>query len=188
MNEELERPYGTQPDIPSGTIETTKTPAVEICNHCHKGKVDGKCPTSGGRPPETMDELEKKWNERLVDCIRTDWVDTEDWAGVVKANYADGASDIEIRVMLAISNDLWGRLLKEEKKFSETIEAGRQMSEAWWVRTGRTELKNKDFSYQGFRINMANRFDWREKTDSDVTSKGEKVDGLAVTFVKPESN
>ena len=114
------------------------------------------------------------------------WVDTQDWAGVVKWAYSEGASDVEIKVKLRVSNDLWDRLLRDEQKFSETIAQGRQMAEAWWVRTGRTELKNKDFSYQGFRINMANRFDWREKTQEDITSKGDKIDGLAVSFVKPK--
>ena len=182
-------------DVPHGTLDST--PAIsliykaqeEAAIMCGKGheKVNGKCPKCG-RPEKTLAILEPKWNEMFKNIIGNNgsWVDTQDWAGVVKWAYSEGASDVEIKVMLRVSNDLWDRLLRDEQKFSETIAQGRQMAEAWWVRTGRTELKNKDFSYQGFRINMANRFDWREKTQEDITSKGDKIDGLAVSFVKPK--
>ena len=176
--------------IVSDEVQLNKKYGLNVSDMCGKGheKVNGKCPKCG-RPPKTMEELEKEWNQKLKMMIDNEYlidVNQKDWISVVLMEYADGASDIEIRVMLGISNDLWGRLMKEEKLFSETIEAGRARAEAWWVRTGRTNLTNKDFSYQGFRINMANRFDWREKSDTDVTSKGEQVNGLAVTFVKPK--
>lgn len=127
-----------------------------------------------GRPKEKLENLEKEWDAKLK----------KDWTTAVLSEYEQGAADIEIRVMLGISNDLWGRLMKEEAKFSETIEYGRALSNAWWVKTGRVNLNNKDFSAPLFKINMANRFNWREKQDHTTDDK--PIEGVQVVFKKPE--
>ena len=155
---------------------------------CGTGKKHKKADTPGctcGRPKTPLKELEVKWNQRTEDMvINGSWVEAQDWTGVVKYEYAQGASDVEIRVMLDMSDDLWERLLVDEPKFTRTIRKGRKMAEAWWTREGRTALRDKDLSYLGWRLNMANRYGWNtEKSQTDVTSNGKEIKGLAVNFV-----
>lgn len=92
-----------------------------------------------------------------------------------------GACDVEIRAMLGgISNDLWYRLLEENKKFSETIKKGRVLSEAWWRKKGRTGLDAGLINTGMYAINMRNRFGW-----SDVNKEsGEFGESLQEKFEK----
>jgi len=100
--------------------------------------------------------------------------------------YSEGASDTEIKAYIweqrgTFSNGLWDRWLKDEETFSQAIKKGRALSACWWEKNGRTNLYDSDFNYTGWYINMKNRFGWKDKTD--VTSNGEKVTGVTVTYV-----
>lgn len=115
----------------------------------------------GGRPPEGVDTLPEGWYNQIL------------------ALYQQGASDVEIKALIytwrgSFSNDLWDRWLKDEPQFSETIKAGKLLSEAWWALNGRSNLQNKDFNYTGWYMNMKNRFGWTDRVDQ--TTKGKEIE------------
>ena len=102
------------------------------------------------------------------------------WYNDVLELYEQGASDVEVKAYIynqtgTFSNSLWNRWLKDEPEFSQTIKMGKILSEAWWAKSGRTNLENKDFSYTGWYMNMKNRFGWADRTTTDVTTKGESL-------------
>ena len=118
----------------------------------------------------------------------------EDQFYYIERLYEEGGSDAEVKAYIhsqigSISNDLWERWMKEEPKFSEAIKRGRLLSEAWWTKEGRTNLKDKDFSYTGWYMNMKNRFKWADKQDVNMGGQPDGVPiatSLKVEFVKPE--
>lgn len=106
----------------------------------------------GGRPPITPSDFPNDWETSIIE------------------QYSEGASDIEIYAgYLGICHETFTRLIKEEPTFSETIKRGRELSNAWWVKSGRTNLKDKDFNYTGWYMNMKNRFGWADKQDINNT-------------------
>jgi len=116
---------------------------------------------AGGRPKEVF-YLPDGWYNDILDM------------------YKEGSSDVEIKAYIyelrgTFSNDLWDRWMEEEEEFSETIKTGKIFSEAWWSKTGRKNLENKDFSYTGWYMNMKNRFNWTDRIANDHTSKGDKI-------------
>jgi len=127
-----------------------------------------------GRPKEDISSLPDDWYIRVLEL------------------YEQGASDVEIKALIyrwrgSFSNDLWDRWMVEEDQFSETIRAGKILSESWWSQNGRTNLENRDFNYHGWYINMKNRFGWRDKTD--ITSNDSKITSFTVEVVnKPDEN
>lgn len=116
-----------------------------------------------GRPKKEFEDLKKKM--------------PKDWAQQIVELYSIGGADVEIKALIyrwigTFSNDLWDRLLAEEPEFSETIKMGRQLSHAWWVSEGRSNLKDREFNYTGWYMNMKNRFGWADKREDKVQHSG----------------
>ena len=127
----------------------------------------------GGAPRIQLDILWDGWYTDVLDL------------------YREGASDVEVRALIVektkgktkASFTLWDRWLNDEVEFSETIKIGRMLSEGWWHKIGRTNLKEKEFNYTGWYMQMKNRFGWRDK--SDVTSNDESI---TIQFVNNANN
>jgi hypothetical protein len=96
-----------------------------------------------------------------------------------------GASKAEVCLELDISYTTENEWCKEggpyyNKKFSESVKNGLWSSQGWWEKQGRENLKERDFNYTGWIMNMKNRFgkDWRDKHDLEVDTS------LTVNVVK----
>lgn len=126
----------------------------------------------GGRPKIGLDILWDGWYNDILDL------------------YSEGASDVEIRELIYLktkektkaSFGLWDRWMEEEEEFFETIKQGRMLSEAWWAKTGRKNLNNKEFSYTGWYMNMKNRFGWKDK--QEVDQKTEHSGGIKIEILE----
>jgi hypothetical protein len=118
-----------------------------------------KTKNKGGRPIVGLEELPDGWYNDILNL------------------YKDGASDVEVKALVyewrgSFSNDLWDRWVKEEPQFSETIKTGKMLAEAWWSKSGRGNLENKEFSYTGWYMNMKNRYGWKDKSEVDQRVTG----------------
>lgn len=113
------------------------------------------------------------------------------WRKHIQNLYKEGASDVEVKAWIysvrgSLSNDLWDRWIEEEEEFSETIKSGKMISEAWWNKAGRINLRDKEFSYTGWYMNMKNRFGWRDKTEVKNEHSGEvEMIFKGMNYVKP---
>lgn len=128
---------------------------------------------AAGRLPEKLDSLPKDWEKVVLDL------------------YKEGGSDVEVKALIhewrgTFSNDLWDRWMKEEPRFSETIKKGKLLCEAWWQRSGRTNLKDKDFNYTGWYMNMKNRFGWMDSNKTDITTNGKDLNLPISTWTKED--
>lgn len=97
----------------------------------------------------------------------------EDWQEILIKNYAEGASDTEIRAELRITFNKWQQLKMDSDEFRETVILGQQLAKAWWLKQGRTNLMTRGYNAYLWYKNMQNRFGWSEKQTSNV------VDGPA---------
>lgn len=100
-----------------------------------------------GRPKIKLDDLPEGWRDFVIDL------------------YRDGASDVEIRAELDITEGTFYRLLSEEDEFFQTIKRGRLLSQLWWERNGRINLHSTTFNSTLWYMNMKNRFGWRDKQE-----------------------
>lgn len=133
-----------------------------------------------GRPRSQPDTLPAGWRDKVLEL------------------YADGASDVEVRVALmrmrgTMSNCLWERWMAEEPSFSETIKEGRRLAEAWWAQLGRDGAAGKrEINPTVWIFNMKNRYRWADRSEvkSEVVVRDESVETLvgeaAALGVDPE--
>jgi hypothetical protein len=128
-----------------------------------------------GRPKEDLSSLPDNWHEEVLEL------------------YSEGAADVEIKALIyewrgTFSCDLWNRWMKENDEFSITIKKGRMLSESWWNKSGRKNLKEKDFSYTGWYMNMKNRFGWRDKQETTLQGGDKPIETIITlgTGIKPE--
>ncbi len=94
---------------------------------------------------------------------------------IVIREMTEGASKEEVAATLGIAMSTFMLWQAENTEFSEAVKKGEDASKAWWMRSGRVNLENKDFSYTGWYMNMKNRHKWADKQEIDHTTLGEKL-------------
>jgi hypothetical protein len=81
----------------------------------------------------------------------------------------EGCSIAEICLELDICKQTFYNWCEQNKEFLDSKKKGEDFSEGWWMKQGRLNLTNKDFSYTGWYMNMKNRFGWRDKSEIENT-------------------
>lgn len=101
-----------------------------------------------GRPKKTLAQLPDGWKEAMLAIAR------------------EGGSELECRVELGMSNDLWYRLKDEEPEFSEVVKSCKELCQVWWERHGRKMASGQaDGNPTTWIFNMKNRFGWADKQE-----------------------
>ena len=96
----------------------------------------------------------------------------EDWYAKGIEHYAIGASDQEVAKELGVSMPTFKKKYSTDADFQRMVDTGRGYSMAWWMKEGRVNLQNKQFSYTGWFQNMKNRYGWADKSEvADTISK-----------------
>lgn len=81
---------------------------------------------------------------------------------------SEGASLVEVAVMLGISRETLYQWVDTYPDFSDTIKKGKELCNAWWEGEARKALmlRDKDFNATLWYMNMKNRFGWSDKQES----------------------
>lgn len=88
------------------------------------------------------------------------------WVETMMSVYQEGGSDVEVCKALRCSLRKYNELTSSNQKFSELVEYGRLMSQAWWMEQARFALKNRQFNTTLWAFVMKNRFGWADKTET----------------------
>lgn len=104
----------------------------------------------------------------------------ENWQEIILELSAKGASEVEIRAELCMrggkfSKNTWTELKRREEELKEVIEQAHMLSQAWWERTGRENLKTPYYNVAMWCANMNNRFGWQNNVN--VKSKNVNLNG-----------
>jgi len=91
---------------------------------------------------------------------------TEDMCDKVVELMSQGASKCEVGLELGITEDTFYRWIKEHKLFSEAVKKGEWFSKGAWEKMGRLSLRDKDFNYTGWYMNMKNRHGYSDKQET----------------------
>jgi 5-methylcytosine-specific restriction endonuclease McrA len=82
---------------------------------------------------------------------------------------SEGCSIAEVCTIIGISRDTLYKWKDKYPLFSDTIKRGEELSEAWWLANGRTNLENRDFNATLYYMNMKNRHGWSDKQETKET-------------------
>lgn len=90
----------------------------------------------------------------------------------------EGASMAEVAYELRVARATLYRWADAHEEFRDTIKDSKEFSEGWWMKQGRLNLQNKDFSSTLWYMNMKNRFGWADKQENSVTAVIKQEDAL----------
>ena len=79
----------------------------------------------------------------------------------------EGASQIEVMAKLNITKETFNNWINEHDEFSESLELGKVLSQAWWEKLGRDNITNSKFKHPFWYMNMKNRFLWSDKPQNE---------------------
>lgn len=77
----------------------------------------------------------------------------------------EGASIEELGLELDCGYSTIYLWMDQHPEFLEAIKKGREYSEAWWKKNGRTQLHSDTFNSTLWYMNMKNRFGWADKKE-----------------------
>ena len=103
----------------------------------------------------------------------------EDWEAKFLEMYNTGTGDFEVMREFGIPLKNWKIMMNSlgESAFSEVVEFGHVLSQAWWEQQGRSNLKKRGFNTRLYEINMQNKFGWANKAEvNDPDSVGASDD------------
>jgi transposase len=109
-----------------------------------------------------------------------------DFCNTVIDEMAQGSSIEELQLVLNVHKDTIYEWMKEYSDFSDAVKRGIALSEGWWRTEGRKALRERDFNYTGWYMNMRNRFGWSDKTDVNHSGKLEGNNQMTVRYVLPD--
>jgi hypothetical protein len=90
------------------------------------------------------------------------------WVDSMLDLYSSGRGDAEVRKELGITRDQFDQYCQDVPAFAALVQRGREYSEAWWWAAGRENIKNRDFVTAIWQTNMAQRFGWHAKKESQT--------------------
>jgi hypothetical protein len=90
---------------------------------------------------------------------------TPDQKKQIEQMYTEGCSDSEVAAALGVTVKQFNSLYEKSKDFATVIDAGRTVAQAWWEKTVRTGLFNKNLNVQLLTFAMKNKWGWADKSE-----------------------
>lgn len=97
-----------------------------------------------------------------------------DWVALTDL-YANGASDVEIAKELGVTMVRFYDLIETVPAFSEFVDKGRTLSQAWWYSQARKNLWEKSFNTPLWNFFMKNAYGWADKVEGKDMTGSEPV-------------
>lgn len=94
---------------------------------------------------------------------------TEDLCDKVIEFMRQGMSIEEVCYELNIAKQTFYNWSDRHPEFLDAKKRGEDLSKGWWMKSGRINLENKDYSPTLFYMNMKNRFGWADKQEVKQT-------------------
>ena len=88
------------------------------------------------------------------------------WAKTLIELYTLGASDAEVAAELKIPLKKYYEQINENAAVAQFGEYGRTLSQAFWEREARLNIRNKTFNTPLWAFYMKNKFGWADKTEA----------------------
>lgn len=120
----------------------------------------------------------------------------ENWKDVLIEIGRGGGNRTDMMLELNVNKETFTRLMDRSPEFMETVNTALSYSEQWWINIAKQEWikgNSKSINSNHWSLIMRNMFkdNWSDRKDVDITTKGDKIDGvktIEVEIVKTVTN
>jgi hypothetical protein len=113
---------------------------------------------------------------------------SDELADIVITMMSNGCSIQEVCLEMKICKQTFYNWVEQHPMFLDAKKKGEWFSEGWWMREGRKALRDKEFNYTGWYMNMKNRFGWADNQKTDITSKGDKITQVQIEVIRSDGD
>ena len=91
--------------------------------------------------------------------------------------FSEGESVVQVCVKLDITKRTFYDWVDKYPEFRDAYEKGREISEDWWINTGKQGMRGQITSFNAaiWIFNMKNRFEWRDHPKADKSDTVEQL-------------
>jgi len=99
----------------------------------------------------------------------------DNWEEIAHAMFASGAAQIQVVKAIGLNRDLHRRFKKDYEEYRIVMMEGVELSECWWLQTGKDNLNNRNFNNPLFNTLTA-KFKWSEHKDEEEEPEKTGID------------
>lgn len=105
-------------------------------------------------------------------------ITSNNWPEIMLSLYEQGCSDNAVCAKMKILKRTFDKHYRDNEKFRDLVDQGRELSQAWWEEQSRVNLQNPAFNTALYKARMQNLGGWVSKVESKTTYKDVDVEKL----------
>lgn len=82
--------------------------------------------------------------------------------------YKQGYTNVEVAEYMELTKRQFAQMCQTNPAFREIVERGNDIAEAWNLRQGRENLKDKDFNTPLYKARMAQLYGWADRVEQNT--------------------
>jgi hypothetical protein len=105
-------------------------------------------------------------------------INRENWPEVMLDLYSEGCSDSAVCSKMKILRRTFDKHYRDDARFRDLVDQGREYAMAWWEEQGRLNLTNKLFNANLYKLRMQKYYGYSSKVETTSKTSDKDIEKL----------